>query len=42
MALIKEVISESEMDIAEETELLAGTEAKNEDTRDESVIHLDL
>ena len=39
MALIEEAISEAEQDIAEGTELLTGTEAENEDTWDENVIH---
>ena len=39
IALIEEAISEAERDIAEGTELLAGTESETEDTRDRNVIH---
>ena len=42
MALIEEAISEAERDIAEGDYLLAGTETKTEDTRNENVIHPDL
>ena len=42
MALIEEAISEAERNIAEGTDLLAGTETKTKNTRDENVIHLDL
>ena len=42
MALIEEAIAEAERYIVEGTELLAGTETKTEDTRDENVIHPDL
>ena len=42
MVLIEEAISEAEQDIAEGTELIAGTETETEDTRDENVIHPDL
>ena len=42
MALIKDAIVEAEQYIAEGTELLAGTEAKTEDTWDENVIHPDF
>ena len=33
MAIIEEVMAEAELGIAEDTELLAGTEAKTDDTR---------
>ena len=36
MALIEEAIAESEWDITEGTEILAGTESKTEDTQDET------
>ena len=39
MALIEEVISEAERDIAEGTELISGNETKTDDTRDKHVIH---
>ena len=39
MALIEEAITEAERDIAEGTDLLAGTETGTEDTRKENVIH---
>ena len=39
MALIEEAITEAERDIAEGTDLLAGTETGTEDTRNENVIH---
>ena len=42
MAPIEEAIAEAEWGIAEGTELLAGTEAETEDTRDKNVIHPDL
>ena len=42
MALIEEAISEAGRDIAEWTELLAGTETETEDTRDKKMIHPDL
>ena len=42
MAIIEEAIAESERDIAEGTELLAGTETETEDTWDENVIHPDF
>ena len=42
MALIEKDISEAEKDIAEITDLLAGTETKTEDARDTKVIHPDL
>ena len=39
LALIEEAIAEAERDIAEATDLLAGTETENEETRNENVIH---
>ena len=39
MALIEEAIAEAERDIAEGTDLLAGTETETEDARNENVIH---
>ena len=39
LALIEEAISEAERDIAEATDLLAGTETENEEARNENVIH---
>ena len=42
MALIEEAIAEADLDIAEETELLARTEAETENIRDKNVIHPDL
>ena len=42
MALIEEAIAEEERDIAEGTDLLAGTETKTEDARNKNVIHPDL
>ena len=42
LALIEEAIAEAELDIAEGTDLLAGTETENEEARNENVIHLDL
>ena len=39
LALIEEAIGEAERDIAEATDLLAGTETKNEEARNENVIH---
>ena len=42
MALIEEAISEAERDIAEGTDLLAGTETETEEARNENVIHPDL
>ena len=39
LALIKEAITEAERDITEETDLLAGTETKNEETRNENMLH---
>ena len=42
MARIEEAIAEAERDIAEGTELLAGTETETEDTWYENVMHPDL
>ena len=42
MALIEEAISEVERDIAEGTDLLAGTETETEDAPNKNVIHPDL
>ena len=42
LALVEEAIAESERDIAEGTDLLAGTETKTEEARNENVIHPDL
>ena len=42
LALIEEAIAEAERDIAEATDLLAGTETENEEARNENVIHPDL
>ena len=42
LALIEKAIAEAERDIAEATDLLAGTETKNEEARNENVIHPDL
>ena len=39
LALIEEAITEEERDIAEATDLLAGTETENEEARNENVIH---
>ena len=39
MVLIEEAIAEAEWDIAERTELQAGTETKTEDTWYKNVIH---
>ena len=39
LALIEEAISEAKRDIAEATDLLAGTETKTEEARNENVIH---
>ena len=39
LELIEEAIAEVERDIAEATDLLAGTETKNEEARNENVIH---
>ena len=38
LALIEEAIAEAERDIAEATDLLAGTETENEETQNENVI----
>ena len=42
MALIEETIAEAEQDIAEETDLLAGTKTETENTWNENLIHPDL
>ena len=42
MALIEESIAEAEQDIAEETDLLAGTKTETENTWNENLIHPDL
>ena len=42
LALIEEAIAESERDIAEATDLLAGTETETEEAKNENVIHPDL
>ena len=42
LALIEYAIAEAERDIAEATDLLAGTETENEETKNENVIHPDL
>ena len=42
ISLIEEDISEADQDIAEGTELIAGTETKTEETRGENVMHPDL
>ena len=39
LALIEKAIAEAERDIAEATDLLAGTETENEEARNENVIH---
>ena len=39
LAVIEEAITEVELDIAEATNLLAGTETKTEEERNENVIH---
>ena len=39
MEIIEEAIAKAEQDIAEGTDLLAGTETETEDTRNENVIH---
>ena len=39
MVLIEEAIAEADQDIAEGKDLLSGTEAETEDTRDKNVIH---
>ena len=42
LALIEEAITEAERDIAEATDLLAGTETENEEAQNENLIHPDL
>ena len=42
MELIAEAIADVERDIAEGTDLLAGTETETEEARNENVIHPDL
>ena len=42
IALIEEAIAEADRDISEGTDLLARTETKTEDARNEKVIHPDL
>ena len=42
LALIEEAIAEADQDIAEGTDLLAGTETETEEARNENVIHPDL
>ena len=42
MALIEEAIAEAERDIAEGTDILAGTETETEDARNENMIHTDF
>ena len=42
LALIEGATSEAERDIAEGTDLLAGTETETEEARNENVIHPDL
>ena len=42
MELIAEAIADVERDIAEGTDLLAGTETETEDARNENVIYPDL
>ena len=42
MAIIEEVTAEAERDIAEETELIAGTDTETYEARDKNVIHTDL
>ena len=42
LALVEEAIAEAELDIAEATDLIAGTETENEEARNENVIHPDL
>ena len=39
LALIEEAIAEAERDIAEATDLLAGTETENEEAQNENLIH---
>ena len=39
LALIEEAIAEAERDIAETTDLLAGTETETEEAQNENVIH---
>ena len=41
-ALIEEVISESDQDISEGTDLITGTETETEDARNKNMIHPDL
>ena len=42
MALIEEAIAETERDIAEGTNIIAGTETETEDTQNKNVIHPDF
>ena len=42
LVLIEDTITEAERDIAEATDVLAGTETENEETRNKNVIHPDL
>ena len=42
MELIDEAIAEAYRDIAEETDILAGTETETEDAQNENVIHTDF
>ena len=42
LALIQEAITESEQDITEGTDILAGTETETEEAQNENVIHLTL
>ena len=39
LALIEEAIEEAERDIAEATDLLAGNDTENKETRNKNVIH---
>ena len=42
LTLIEEAIAEAERDITEATDIIAGTETKTEEARNENVIHLAL
>ena len=42
LALVEEAIAEAEIDIAEATDLLAGTETENEEARNKIMIYPDL
>ena len=42
LELVEDAVAEAELDIAEGADLLAGTETKTEEARNENVIHPDL